>query len=273
MPSVNRLPYEDGTGKGVMPIVEGMNALVTGAGAGIGRATSLRFALEGARVVVSDVDVEGGEETVRLISKAGGESVFVPADVSRADHVERLVDKAVATYGKLDCACNNAGIEGSVAPLVKQTEEDFDHTIAVNLRGVFLCMRAEIRHMAEVGGGAIVNLASVAGLVGFAGLSPYVASKHGVTGLTKNAALEYGKAGIRVNSVCPGGIDTRMLDSLAEQSSNGKRTSRELLDPLHPIGHIGQPNDVAELIVWLCSSRASFVTGANMPVDGGFVAQ
>ncbi len=256
-----------------MGMVDGKSALVTGAGAGIRRATALKFATEGARVIVSDVNAEGGEETVRLIKAAGGEAFFMRADVSQASEVDALMKQAVETYGKLDCACNNAGIEGTIAPFAEQSEENFDRIISVNLKGVFLCLRAEIQHMAETGGGAIVNLASVAGLVGFAGLSPYVASKHGVNGLTKNAALEYGKAGIRVNSVCPGGIDTRMLDSLAEQSSDGKMTSREMLDPLHPIGHIGKPEEVAELIVWLCSSSASFVTGANIPVDGGFVAQ
>jgi NAD(P)-dependent dehydrogenase (short-subunit alcohol dehydrogenase family) len=145
--------------------------------------------------------------------------------------------------------------------------------MAVNARGVFLCMKAEIAEMLGSGGGAIVNLASVAGLIGFAGLAPYTASKHAVNGLTKNAALEYGKQGIRVNSVCPGGIDTRMLDSLAEQSTGGKMGSHEMMDPLHPIGRIGTAEEVAELIVWLCSPRAAFVTGANIPVDGGYVAQ
>jgi NAD(P)-dependent dehydrogenase (short-subunit alcohol dehydrogenase family) len=256
-----------------MGIVDGKSALVTGAGAGIGRATALRFAAEGANVTVSDVNVEGGEETVRLIKATGAQAFFMRADVSRADEVDHLVRKAVETYGTLDCACNNAGIEGTITPLADQTEEDFDQIISVNLKGVFLCLRAEIQQMKKTGGGAIVNLASVAGLVGFAGLSPYVASKHGVNGLTKTAAIEYGKAGIRVNSVCPGGIDTRMLDSLAEQSTDGKMTSREMMDPLHPIGHIGQPEEVAELIVWLCSTRASFMTGTNIPVDGGFVAQ
>jgi len=256
-----------------MGMVDGKSALVTGAGAGIGRATALRFAAEGARVAVSDVNVEGGEETVRLIASAGGEAFFMRADVSQAKDVDALVKRTVKTFGSIDCACNNAGIEGMIAPFAEQTEANFDRIISVNLKGVFLCLRAEIEQMAKSGGGAIVNLASVAGLVGFAGLSPYVASKHGVNGLTKNAALEYGKAGIRVNSVCPGGIDTRMLDSLAEQSSDGKMTSREMLDPTHPIGHIGAPEEVAELIVWLCSPRASFVTGTNIPVDGGFVAQ
>jgi len=255
-----------------MGIVSGKVALVTGSGAGIGRATALKFAEEGAKVVVSDINRLGGEETVSLITTGGGEAVFVKADVSKPDEVNVLISEAVNAFGRLDCACNNAGIEGKIAPLADQSVEDFDQVLSINLRGVFLCLQAEIRQMLT-GGGAIVNLASVAGLIGFPGLSPYVATKHGVNGLTKNAALEYGKNGIRVNSVCPGGIDTRMLDSLAEQSTGGAQSSHEMMDPLHPIGRIGTPEEVAELIVWLCSPRASFVTGANIPVDGGYVAQ
>ena len=255
-----------------MGIVSGKVALVTGSGAGIGRATALKFAEEGAKVVVSDIDRSGGEETVSLITKGGGEAVFVKADVSKPDEVNALISEAVNAFGRLDCACNNAGIEGKIAPLADQSVEDFDQVLSINLRGVFLCLQAEIRQMLT-GGGAIVNLASVAGLIGFPGLSPYVATKHGVNGLTKNAALEYGKNGIRVNSICPGGIDTRMLDSLAEQSTGGAQSSHEMMDPLHPIGRIGTTEEVAELIVWLCSPRASFVTGANIPVDGGYVAQ
>ncbi|PKQ07663.1 MAG: short chain dehydrogenase [Alphaproteobacteria bacterium HGW-Alphaproteobacteria-12] len=254
-------------------MVSGKVAIVTGAGAGIGRATALKFAAEGAKVAVSDVNVEGGEETVDLIRKQGGDAFFTAADVARPADVEALVAKTVERFGRLDCACNNAGIEGKIVPFTEQPLDNFDRVIAVNLRGVFLCLQAEISQMLKNGGGAIVNLASVAGLIGFPGLAPYVASKHGVNGLTKNAALEYGKQGIRVNSVCPGGIDTRMLDSLAEQSTGGKETSRELMNPMHPIGRIGTPDEVAELIVWLCSDRASFITGANIPVDGGFVAQ
>ena len=256
-----------------MGLVSGKTALITGSGAGIGRATALAFASEGAKVVVSDVNDKGGIETVSLIDKAGGEAMFHRADVSKPAEVKDLVSAAVKAYGRLDCAVNNAGIEGKIAPMAEQTIENFDAIINVNLRGVFLCLQAEINEMLKTGGGAIVNLASVAGLIGFPGLSPYTASKHGVNGLTKNAALEYGKQGIRVNSVCPGGIDTRMLDSLAEQTTGGTKTTEELMDPLHPIGRIGKPEEVAALIVWLCSPSASFVTGANVPVDGGYVAQ
>lgn len=256
-----------------MALVNGLTAVVTGAGAGIGRATALTFATEGAQVVVSDINADGGAKTVNMIERAGGKAIFVPADVSKPADVAALMDQAIATYGQIDCAVNNAGIEGKIDPMVDQTGDNFDAIISVNLKGTFLCLQEEIAAMAKSGGGAIVNLASVAGLIGFPGLSPYVASKHGVIGLTKNAALEYGKTGIRVNAVCPGGIDTRMLDSLAEQSTAGTQTSAEMMDPLHPIGRIGQPQEVAELIVWLCSPRASFVTGAIIPVDGGYVAQ
>lgn len=256
-----------------MKLVEGKSVLVTGSGAGIGRATALKFAAEGAKVTVSDLNEAGGKETVAQIQAAGGEALFVKADVSKPDEVERLVAAAVKAHGRLDCAVNNAGIEGRIMPLAEQTAENFDAVMAVNARGVFLCLKAEINAMLKTGGGSIVNLASVAGLIGFPGLAPYVASKHAVNGLTKNAALEYGKQGIRVNSICPGGIDTRMLDSLAEQTTGGKKSTAELMDPLHPIGRIGKPGEVAELIVWLASPHASFVTGANIPIDGGYVAQ
>lgn len=256
-----------------MTLVAGKVAMVTGAGAGIGRATALKFAEEGARVVVSDIDREGGEETAAMVRENGGEASFVKADVSSASDVEALVAHTVQVFGRLDCACNNAGIEGKIVPLTDQPEENYDRIMRVNAKGTFLCLRAEIRQMLQNDGGAIVNLSSVAGLIGFPGLSPYVASKHAVNGLTKNAALEYGKQGIRVNSICPGGIDTRMLDSLAEQASRGAQSTHEMMDPLHPIGRIGTPEEVADLIVWLCSPRASFVTGANIPIDGGYVAQ
>jgi NAD(P)-dependent dehydrogenase (short-subunit alcohol dehydrogenase family) len=220
--------------------------------------------------MVSDVVTSGGAETRDLIRAAGGEAEFFRADVAVPADVKALIEATVKAFGRLDCACNNAGIEGRIVPLADQPLDNFDRIMSVNARGMFLCLQAEIAQMQKQGGGgAIVNLASVAGLVGFAGLSPCVASKHAVNGLTKNAALEYGKDGIRVNSICPGGIDTRMLDSLAEQATAGKMTTHQMMDPLHPIGRIGRPEEVAELIVWLCSVRASFVTGANVPIDGG----
>jgi len=256
-----------------MTLLTGKSALITGAGAGIGRATAMRFAKEGARVLISDIDPKGGAETLELVRDAGGDASFFQADVANATDVAAMVEHAVSKYGRLDCAVNNAGIEGRIVPLTEQTEADFDRVLSVNLRGVFLCLRAEISAMLKTGGGAIVNLSSVAGLIGFPGLSPYVASKHGVNGLTKNAALEFAPKGIRVNSVCPGGIDTRMLDSLAEQASGGSQSTSEMMAPLHPLGRIGTAEEVASLIAWLCSDSASFVTGAHVPVDGGYVAQ
>lgn len=244
-------------------------ALVTGAGSGIGRATALVFAREGAKVVVSDIVVEGGQETVQQIEAAGGESIFVKADVSQAADVETLIAKAVETYGRLDCAFNNAGIEGGVKPTIDCTEEEFDRTIAVNLTGVWLCMKYEIQQMLSQGGGTIVNTASAAGLVGFPGLPDYVASKHGVVGLTKTAALEYAKSGIRVNAVCPGVIQTPMVERGAQLSPGFD----ELAVSMEPVGRFGQPAEVGEAVVWLCSDAASFVTGIPMQVDGGLVAQ
>ncbi len=244
-------------------------ALVTGAGSGIGRATALVFAREGAKVVVSDIVVEGGQETVQQIEAAGGEAIFVKADVSQAADVETLIAKAVETYGRLDCAFNNAGIEGGVKPTIDCTEEEFDRTIAVNLTGVWLCMKYEIQQMLSQGGGTIVNTASAAGLVGFPGLPDYVASKHGVVGLTKTAALEYAKSGIRVNAVCPGVIQTPMVERGAQLSPGFD----ELAVSMEPVGRFGQPAEVGEAAVWLCSDAASFVTGIPMQVDGGLVAQ
>ena len=205
-----------------MGLVSGKVALVTGSGTGIGRATALKFAEEGAKVIVSDVSSDGGNETVALIKQQGGDAAFTRADVAKASEIEALVANAVGTYGRLDCACNNAGIEGKIAPLTEQPEDNFDRVISINAKGVFLCLKYEIAQMLKNGGGAIVNLASVAGLIGLPGLGPYVASKHAINGLTKNAALEYSKQGVRVNSVCPGGIETRMLE-LARRSSWRRR--------------------------------------------------
>ena len=250
-------------------LVQGKIALVTGGGSGIGHAASLALAKEGAKVAVSDIVVAGGEETVRLIKAAGGEAMFIKADVAKAAEVEALIKKVVETYGRLDCACNNAGIEGEMMTTVECSEENFDRIIAVNLKGVWLCMKHEIPQMLKQGGGAIVNTASVAGLVGFQGLPAYVASKHGVNGLTKTAALEYAKAGIRVNAVCPGVIHTPMLDRLfSSQPGVG-----ETITALEPVGRMGKPEEIATAVVWLCSDAASFVTGLPMAVDGGLVAQ
>ena len=250
-------------------LVEGKIALVTGGGSGIGRATALTFAREGAKVVVADVVVEGGEETVRLIKAAGGEALFVKADMAKAAEVEAMVQKAAATYGRLDCAHNNAGIEGATGRTADYREEDWDRVISINLTGVWFCLKYEIAQMLKQGGGAIVNTASDAGLLGVPQMPAYVASKHGVVGLTKTAALEYAKAGIRVNAVCPGVIKTPMVDRIT-----GQRAGRaERMAAAEPVGRMGKPEEIAEAVVWLCSDAASFVTGLPMPVDGGIIAQ
>jgi len=250
-------------------LVEGKVALVTGGGSGIGRATALTFAREGAKVVVADVVVAGGEETVRLIKAAGGEASFVEADMAKAAEVEALVQKAVATYGRLDCAHNNAGIEGATGKTADYNEADWDRVISINLTGVWLCMKYEILQMLKQGGGAIVNTASDAGLLGVPQMPAYVASKHGVVGLTKTAALEYAKSGIRVNAVCPGVIKTPMVERIT-----GQRPGRaERMTAAEPVGRMGKPEEIAEAVVWLCSEAASFVTGLPMPVDGGIAAQ
>jgi NAD(P)-dependent dehydrogenase (short-subunit alcohol dehydrogenase family) len=249
--------------------LEGKIALVTGAGSGIGRESALAFAACGAQVMVSDVVVESGEETVAQIKAAGGEATFMRADVSQRADVEALIRQTVETYGRLDCAHNNAGIEGDMAPTADCTEANWDRTIAINLKGVWLCMKYEIPQMLEQGGGVIVNTSSVAGLVGFVELPAYVATKHGVAGLTRTAALEYAQQGIRVNAVCPGVIHTPMIDRIV----GGDAEAEAQFTALEPVGRMGSPAEVAQAVVWLCSDAASFVTGIAMPVDGGFVAQ
>jgi NAD(P)-dependent dehydrogenase (short-subunit alcohol dehydrogenase family) len=249
--------------------VDGKIALVTGAGSGIGRATALVFAREGAKVVVADVVVDGGEETVRQIKAAGGEAIFVKADMAKAAEVEAMVQKAVATYGRLDCAHNNAGIEGATGRTADYREEDWNRVIGINLTGVWLCMKHEIAQMLKQGGGAIVNTASDAGLLGVPQMPAYVASKHGVVGLTKTAALEYAKSGIRVNAVCPGVIKTPMVERITSQRAG----RAERMAAAEPVGRMGKPEEIAEAVVWLCSEAASFVTGLPMPVDGGIAAQ
>jgi NAD(P)-dependent dehydrogenase (short-subunit alcohol dehydrogenase family) len=245
-------------------------ALITGGSAGIGRATALAFAREGARVVIADVDVEGGEGTARLVRTAGGEALFVPTDVSRTTDVRTLVERTVATYGRLDYACNNAGIEGTQAPTADYPEEIWNRVININLTGVWLCMKYEIPQMLTQGGGVIVNMASILGTVGFPNAAAYVAAKHGLIGLTKTAAIEYAPRGIRVNAVCPAFIATPMLDRA------GLLTNPEVyatLVNLHPIKRLGKPEEVAEAVIWLCSDAASFVTGHALLVDGGYIAQ
>jgi len=247
--------------------LQGKVALVTGGSSGIGRASALAFAREGAKVVVVDVNVEGGLETAQIIKQSGGEAIFVSANVSNAVEVERMVNKAIETYSRLDFAHNNAGIGGVPAPIVECTEEDWDRIMNINLKGVWLCMKYEIIYMLKHGGGAIVNTASVAGLVGFDRTPAYAASKHGVVGLTKSAALTYANTGIRINALCPGFTQTAMLERLIE----GDPQRKALRIAQTPVGRLGTPEDMAEAVVWLCSDGASFVTGHTLVVDGGFV--
>ena len=242
-------------------------AIVTGGSSGIGKSTALAFAKKGAKVVV--VDWIENSETMNLIKDLGGEAIFIKCDVSKTEDVKAMVEKTIATFGRLDYAYNNAGIEGKSAVTQDCTEENWDKIIGVNLKGIWLCMKYEIPEIVKQGKGAIVNCSSVAGLVGFAGLPAYVASKHGVIGLSKTAALEYSKLGIRVNAVCPGVIQTPMIDRLTGKT----KEAIEQFTGLEPIGRFGKPEEIANAVVWMCSDEASFVTGHAMAVDGGFVAQ
>jgi NAD(P)-dependent dehydrogenase (short-subunit alcohol dehydrogenase family) len=248
---------------------DGKVALVTGGGSGIGRATAIAFAREGAKVVIGNRNVQRGEETVSMIRDAGGTASFRRTDVVVAADVKALVDHAVTTYGRLDIAFNNAGIEGDPRPLAEQTEANFDAVMDINVKGVWLSMKYEIPRMLEQGGGAIVNCSSVAGVIGFPGIGIYSASKHAVIGLTKVAALEYSAQGIRINAVNPAVIDTEMVDRLAD----GMNMKKDDLTTFHPIGRIGRVEEVAEAVLWMCSDKASFVTGHSMIVDGGFTAR
>jgi len=248
--------------------LDGKVALVTGATSGIGRETSVLFARAGAKVVISGRREPEGKETVELIRAAGSDGLFVKSDVSKASEVEALVQKVVERFGRLDVAFNNAGIEGVWAPIVRQSEEDWDRTMAINLKGVWLCLKYEIRQMLKQGGGgAIVNMASVTGLVGGGGAAAYSASKHGVIGLTKSAALETARSGIRINAVCPAVIETPM-----EQRLFGTPAAHKSAMGMHPIGRFGRPAEIAEAVVWMCSDRASFMTGQSLVLDGGFLA-
>jgi NAD(P)-dependent dehydrogenase (short-subunit alcohol dehydrogenase family) len=253
----------------VMKEFDGKVALVTGGGSGIGRATALAFVREGAKVVIADRNAQRGEKIVSTIRDAGGIASFRRTNVSVAAEMEALVDYTMKTYGRLDLAFNNAGIEGDVKPLVDQTEANFDAVMDINVKGVWLSMKYEIARMLEQGGGAIVNSSSVAGVTGFPGIGIYAASKHAVIGLTKTAALEYSAQGIRINAVNPAAIDTEMIDRLTD----GLNMKKEELSTLHPIGRLGRAEEVAEAVLWLCSDRASFVTGHSLMVDGGFTAR
>ena len=244
----------------------GKAAVVTGAGSGIGRAVALAFAREGARLVVSDVDATSAAATAAAARGLGAVAHDVRCDVRSGAEVEALVARTVELFGRIDCACNNAGIEGTLAPIGDAAEADAARVLDVNLMGVWRCLHAELPRMAAQGAGAIVNTASVAGLVGAGGLAPYVASKHGVIGLTKAAALEYAARGVRVNAVCPGVIATPMVDRLAAASPG----VIEALLAVKPMGRLGAPDEVAAAVVWLCSDAASFTTGHALTVDGGY---
>jgi len=251
--------------------LEGKVALITGASSGIGRATALAFAREGTKLVFADVAVERCDDTADSIRQADGEVLCVETDVSKADQVEALIKETVKTFGRLDIAFNNAGIEGDQASTADYTEDAWNQVLSINLTGTWLCMKYEIQLMLrQEGGGVIVNMSSILGKVGFANAPAYVASKHGVIGLTKAAALEYATEGIRVNAVCPGFIETPMLERA------GILADPELYEQivsLHPLNRLGQPGEIAEVVLWLCSDAASFVTGHALLADGGYVAQ
>ena len=248
--------------------MEGKVALVTGAGSGIGRASALAFAREGTKVVVADIMVEGGAETVAMIKEAGGDAAFFRTDVTKEADVAALIKYAVDTYGHLDYAHNNAGIEGETGNI---SEQMWDRVTGVNLKGIWQCMKYELPQMVQQGKGAIVNTASVAGLIGMQGsaLSPYGPSKAGVIQLTRDAAVTHARAGIRVNAVCPGVINTPMVKRAFEEMP----AMRDFILNVTPLGRMGEPSEIAETVVWLCSDAASYITGVALPVDGGWTTQ
>ena len=243
-------------------------ALITGGSSGIGRAVALAWAREGAKVVVSDVDRGGGGETVEQVRAAGGEAIFIAADVGKPEDCEALVRGAVEKFGRLDIACNNAGIGGPQAPTADYPLDGWAQVIGINLSGVFYGMKYQLPAMLKNGGGAIVNMASILGAVGFAGAPAYPAAKHGVVGLTQAAALEYSAQGVRINAVGPGFIHTPMISALEDNQA-----VNDMLVAAHPIGRLGRAEEVAELVLWLSSDKASFVTGSYYPVDGGYLAR
>jgi len=246
-----------------MRLLENKVAIVTGSGSGIGRAVALLYAAEGARVVVTDIDEKSGNETELLIRKNSGEATFIQSDSSKPSECQSLVEQTIKRYGSLHVACNNAGIGGPLAPTGEYPIDGWDRVIGLNLSGVFYGMRYQIPEMLKAGGGAIVNMASILGQVGFRNAPAYVAAKHGIVGLTKNAALEYSSLNIRINAVGPAFIKTPMIKDIDEK----------LLIPLHPIGRLGMPEEVAELVLFLSSTKASFITGGYFAIDGGYLAQ
>jgi NAD(P)-dependent dehydrogenase (short-subunit alcohol dehydrogenase family) len=250
-------------------IFAGKVAFVTGAGSGMGRTTALAFAREGARegasVVLADVSDEGNQDTARMIEELGGRALAVRCDVTRSEDVRAALNQAVDAFGRLDVAFNNAGAEQKRSVTVDVTEEEWDRIIAINLRSVFLCMKYEIPLMLEHGGGAIVNNSSGAGIKAFGRGAAYAAAKHGVVGLTKDAALDYASSNIRINAVCPGIVDTEMMQRFTAGTSEG----RDRVIAQEPIGRMGTPDEIAAAVLWLCSDAASFVIGHAMVVDGG----
>lgn len=252
-----------------MDNLKGKVALITGGGSGIGRAAALELARHGVKVAVAGRRENEGRETVRMIKDAGGEALFVRTDVTREEDVRALVNRTVEAFGRLDIAFNNAGTEGKLGPILEQSIANFDAVMNANVKGVFLSMKYEIPQMVKNGGGSIVNNASIAGLIGFPGASIYVASKHAVLGLTKTAALEFGRQGVRINAVSPAAIETDMFSRF---TANDEETKKRLAN-LHPIGRVGKPEEIASAVAWLASDASSFVTGQSITVDGGFTAQ
>jgi len=243
-------------------------ALVTGGGSGIGQKIALAYARERASVAVADVSAEAAQATATMITAAGGQAIALTVDVTSAEDCARMVERTVGQFGRLDIACNNAGVAGGLAPVAEYPLDLWEKLLAVNLTGVFYCLRQEIPAMLANGGGAIVNIASVLGMVGMAGTPAYTASKHGVVGLTRVAALDYSAKGVRVNAVGPGFIQTPMIARIEDNEP-----MRAEVESRHPIGRLGRPEEVAELVLWLSSPQASFVNGAYYPVDGGYLTR
>ena len=252
-----------------MPEFEDKVAIITGGTSGIGTATAVAFAREGAKVVVTGRREDTGNEIVEGIKSNGGEAIFVRTDIQRVDDVKNMVAKTIDAYGRLDFAINNAGIEQYFKPLAEQSEKAYDLVMNTNVKGVWMSMKEEIPVMLETGGGAVVNMSSIAGVVGMVNGPVYSASKHAIIGLTKSVALEFAKQNIRVNAVLPAAIETPMIDRFAQ----GQEEAFRYFESLHPIGRVGKPAEIAEACIWLCSERSSFVTGTSLRVDGGFTAQ